>query len=373
MGSDLVPVGRVGRPHGIDGSFFVEGPSDEPKRSRTARRLRGRRAGQDRRVEARAQGRPVIRLDRAGRARRARSAVPREALPPLDEDEYYAFQLVGPRGRGGGRPRPRAGRGRARLPCQRRARAGLGRVPAARRGLRAEGGSGGRANRRRAGFADPRHDAHRRLHTRAARIRVAHGAAADRGRARRRARAAPLQLSRHDAAARGAGRRRRRTAAAQAWCCASTSSQRRSRRPTATSGRAPRDRADAAGPAADAGRSSRSSRRAERPDAALVALRGLRRADRPASRDRRDLDRAVRALERRPAGDGAARRGRAAAARARSPRARASSRASPRSSTAALEYPHYTRPAEFRGWSVPDVLLSGDHAKIEAWRREHVR
>ena len=39
----------------------------------------------------------------------------------------------------------------------------------------------------------------------------------------------------------------------------------------------------------------------------------------------------------------------------------------------ALEYPHYTRPAEYRGWSVPDVLLSGDHAKIESWRREHVR
>ncbi len=38
-----------------------------------------------------------------------------------------------------------------------------------------------------------------------------------------------------------------------------------------------------------------------------------------------------------------------------------------------LEYPHYTRPAEFRGWTVPEVLLSGDHAKIEAWRREHVR
>jgi len=38
-----------------------------------------------------------------------------------------------------------------------------------------------------------------------------------------------------------------------------------------------------------------------------------------------------------------------------------------------LEYPHYTRPAEFRGWRVPDVLLSGDHARIEAWRREHVR
>ena len=38
-----------------------------------------------------------------------------------------------------------------------------------------------------------------------------------------------------------------------------------------------------------------------------------------------------------------------------------------------LEYPHYTRPAEFRGWTVPDVLLSGDHARIDAWRKEHVR
>jgi len=38
-----------------------------------------------------------------------------------------------------------------------------------------------------------------------------------------------------------------------------------------------------------------------------------------------------------------------------------------------LEYPHYTRPAEYRGWRVPDVLLSGDHARIESWRKEHVR
>jgi tRNA (guanine37-N1)-methyltransferase len=38
-----------------------------------------------------------------------------------------------------------------------------------------------------------------------------------------------------------------------------------------------------------------------------------------------------------------------------------------------LEYPHYTRPAEFNGWRVPDVLLSGDHARIESWRKEHVR
>jgi len=35
-----------------------------------------------------------------------------------------------------------------------------------------------------------------------------------------------------------------------------------------------------------------------------------------------------------------------------------------------LEYPHYTRPAEFRGWRVPEVLLSGDHARLARWRRE---
>ena len=35
-----------------------------------------------------------------------------------------------------------------------------------------------------------------------------------------------------------------------------------------------------------------------------------------------------------------------------------------------LEEPVYTRPAEYKGWSVPEVLLSGDHAKIESWRRE---
>jgi tRNA (guanine37-N1)-methyltransferase len=35
-----------------------------------------------------------------------------------------------------------------------------------------------------------------------------------------------------------------------------------------------------------------------------------------------------------------------------------------------LEYPHYTRPPDFRGWTVPEVLLSGDHARIERWRHE---
>ncbi|WP_010093459.1 tRNA (guanosine(37)-N1)-methyltransferase TrmD [Ornithinibacillus scapharcae] len=39
-------------------------------------------------------------------------------------------------------------------------------------------------------------------------------------------------------------------------------------------------------------------------------------------------------------------------------------------STGLLEHPHYTRPADFRGMKVPEVLMSGDHAKIEMWRRE---
>jgi tRNA (guanine37-N1)-methyltransferase len=38
-----------------------------------------------------------------------------------------------------------------------------------------------------------------------------------------------------------------------------------------------------------------------------------------------------------------------------------------------LEYPHYTRPAGYRGWDVPSVLLSGDHGAIERWRHEQSR
>jgi tRNA (guanine37-N1)-methyltransferase len=38
-----------------------------------------------------------------------------------------------------------------------------------------------------------------------------------------------------------------------------------------------------------------------------------------------------------------------------------------------IEYPHYTRPAAFRGWQVPDVLLSGNHAQIDGWRTEQSR
>ena len=38
-----------------------------------------------------------------------------------------------------------------------------------------------------------------------------------------------------------------------------------------------------------------------------------------------------------------------------------------------LEYPHFTRPEEFRGMRVPEVLLGGDHAKIRAWRESEAR
>jgi tRNA (guanine37-N1)-methyltransferase len=39
----------------------------------------------------------------------------------------------------------------------------------------------------------------------------------------------------------------------------------------------------------------------------------------------------------------------------------------------APEYPHYTRPATYRGWDVPEVLLSGDHARVREWRQEQSR
>ena len=39
----------------------------------------------------------------------------------------------------------------------------------------------------------------------------------------------------------------------------------------------------------------------------------------------------------------------------------------------APEYPHYTRPASYRGWEVPEILLSGNHARVKEWRREQAR
>jgi 16S rRNA processing protein RimM len=95
LSSELVTVGRVGRPHGIDGSFFVEGGSDAPERFAAGATLlvdgvpaeiTGSKRG--------AGGRFVIKLDRPV-PRGATLAVKRDELPDPEPDAYYVFQLVG--------------------------------------------------------------------------------------------------------------------------------------------------------------------------------------------------------------------------------------------------------------------------------------
>jgi 16S rRNA processing protein RimM len=91
---DLVPVGRVGKPHGLDGSFVVEGASGA--REWFAQGASLYVGGEPARVAAskEAGGRPVIRLDRRAE-RGAVLAVSRAELPPPEPDSYYVFQLVG--------------------------------------------------------------------------------------------------------------------------------------------------------------------------------------------------------------------------------------------------------------------------------------
>ncbi|HEU5066436.1 MAG TPA: ribosome maturation factor RimM [Gaiellaceae bacterium] len=89
-----VQVGKVGRPHGLEGAFVVEDASDDPDRflvggellvdGEPARIVESKRAG----------GRPVIRFDRDV-SRGAPLEVERSELPEPGEGEYYAFQLVG--------------------------------------------------------------------------------------------------------------------------------------------------------------------------------------------------------------------------------------------------------------------------------------
>jgi 16S rRNA processing protein RimM len=95
LASELVTIGRVGRPHGVRGAFFVEGPSRrEDAFAVGAVVLAG---GEPATVVSSTRGsggRPVIKLDREVE-RGTELAVERSALPPLDEDEFYAFELVG--------------------------------------------------------------------------------------------------------------------------------------------------------------------------------------------------------------------------------------------------------------------------------------
>jgi 16S rRNA processing protein RimM len=95
LDSELVIVGRVGRPHGVRGAFFVEGPSERAEAFAVDSVLLA--GGQPVKIVSSTRGsggRPVIKLDRAVE-RGAELAVERAMLPKLDDDEFYVFQLVG--------------------------------------------------------------------------------------------------------------------------------------------------------------------------------------------------------------------------------------------------------------------------------------
>src|SRR5207302_2896543 len=92
--NEFVTVGRVGRPHGLDGSFVVERASESPQRFEVGATLYAN--GEPAQVVASKQagGRPVIRLD--PRVERGTPLeIRRSELPPPEEDSYYVFQLVG--------------------------------------------------------------------------------------------------------------------------------------------------------------------------------------------------------------------------------------------------------------------------------------
>jgi 16S rRNA processing protein RimM len=92
---ELVVVGRVGKPHGVDGSFFVDGASDAPERfAAGATLLVDGEPAQVAATKRGAGGRLVIKLDRPV-SRGAALAVRRADLPEPGEDTYYVFQLVG--------------------------------------------------------------------------------------------------------------------------------------------------------------------------------------------------------------------------------------------------------------------------------------
>ena len=92
--ADLVPVGRVGRPHGLDGSFVVEGASDDPERFAVGALLMAGEEPAAVVASKRAGSRVIVRLDRPVE-RGTVLAVPRNELPPVEDGGYYVFELVG--------------------------------------------------------------------------------------------------------------------------------------------------------------------------------------------------------------------------------------------------------------------------------------
>jgi 16S rRNA processing protein RimM len=91
---DAVVVGRVGKSHGLDGSFVVEDASETRELFAVGAKLLVDGAEATVVGSKQARGRPVIRLD-VRPARGAELRVPRSALAATEEDEYYVFQLVG--------------------------------------------------------------------------------------------------------------------------------------------------------------------------------------------------------------------------------------------------------------------------------------
>ena len=92
--ADLVTVGRVGKPHGLEGAFVVEEASADPSRFLVGATIQVGGEPAEIVESKRAGGRPVIRLDRDV-PRGAELQVDRAELPPPEEGEYYVFQLVG--------------------------------------------------------------------------------------------------------------------------------------------------------------------------------------------------------------------------------------------------------------------------------------
>jgi 16S rRNA processing protein RimM len=89
-----VQIGKVGKPHGIDGAFFVEQPSADDRWWKVGSTFLAGGAQVEVVAARRSSGRPIVKLDRAVE-RGALIELERDALPPTEEDEYYAFELVG--------------------------------------------------------------------------------------------------------------------------------------------------------------------------------------------------------------------------------------------------------------------------------------
>jgi 16S rRNA processing protein RimM len=93
-GAGRVAIGKVGRPHGIDGAFFVEQPSEDPRWWKTGARFLAGGVPVEVVAHRTSSGRPVIKVEPAVE-RGVLLEVDRVDLPATAEDEYYAFELVG--------------------------------------------------------------------------------------------------------------------------------------------------------------------------------------------------------------------------------------------------------------------------------------